>query len=188
MEGFFSIKSYCKLTGVSPDTAYHRVNRNQVESIKGPDGRHFIYFSDEKIQVPENFVTLEEYAAKEGTTVHAIVQRVYDGRYKDEDIFKANKCFYNGRMQKTVYINKFAITKPKGYRCARDYSPKDYLTVIDWANREGISKTYAYFLIRNNKVPGLFKNGFVYVPKEVKYVKQGRGRKKHDNNRKEKIA
>ena len=186
MEGFFSIKSYCELTGISSDTAYHRINRNEVKSIKGPDGRHFIYFSDEKIQVPENFVTIEEYAEKECTTVHAIVQRIRSGRYKDEDIFKANKCFCNGRMQKAVYINKFAITKPKGYLNARDYSPKDYLSVIDWANREGISKPYAYYLVRSNKIPGLFKNGFIYVSKEAKYVRQPRGRK--NDNRKEKTA
>ena len=176
MEGYFSIKSYCELTGVSSDTAYHRVNRNEVEAIKEKDGRYFIYYSDENISVPENFITLEDYAKANGLTVNCVRNRIRYGFYKEKDIFKADKCSHNGRIVKTVYINKYAVERPKKMfkHCARDNAPKGFLSVIEWAAREGLTKSYPYFLIRNEKIPYIIEDGYYYIHKDTKLKRKGK--------------
>ena len=176
MEGYFSIKSYCELTGVSSDTAYHRVNRNEVEAIKEKDGRYFIYYSDENISVPENFVTLEDYAKAHGLTVTCVRNRIRYGFYKEKDIFKADRCSHNGRIVKTVYINKYAVERPKYMfkHCARDNTPKGFLSVIEWAAREGMSEKYPYYLIRNEKVPYIIEDGYYYIHKDTKWKRKGK--------------
>ena len=170
MEGYFSIKSYCELTGVSSDTAYHRVYRNEVETIKEKDGRYFIYYSDENISIPENFVTLEDFAKANGVSVTCIRYRVQCGIYKEEDVFKADKCSHNGKIVKTVYINKYAVGRPKNmpYHCASDKTPKGFLSIAEWAAREGTSSRYPYYLIRNEKVPYIIEDGFYYIHEDTK--------------------
>ena len=176
MEGYFSIKSYCELTGVSSDTAYHRVNRNEVEAIKEKNGRYFIYYSDENISVPENFITLEDYAKANGLTVTCVRNRIRRSFYKEQDIFKADKRFRNGRMVKTVYINKYAVGRPKYMfkHCARDNAPKGFLSVPEWAAREGVSKSHPYSLIRNEKIPYIIEDGFYYIHEDTKRKRKGK--------------
>ena len=171
MEGYFSIKSYCELTGISSDTAYHRVNRNQVEAIKEKDGRYFIYYSDENLSVPENFITLEDFAKANGLTVHCVRNRIRYGFYKEEDIFKADKCSRNGRITKTVYINKYTVGRPKikGGYCSSNKTPKGFLSAVEWAAREEVSKPYLYYLIRNGKVPYIIEGGFYYIHEDTKW-------------------
>jgi len=174
MEGYFSIKSYCELTGVSSDTAYHRVNRNEVEAIKEKDGRYFIYYSDENISVPENFVTLEDYAKANGLTVNCVRNRSRCGFYKEKDIFKADKCSRNGKIVKTVYINKYAVGRPKimSRHCARDHAPKGFLSVPEWVSREGVHVSYGYYLIRNDKIPYIIEDGFCYIHEDTKWKRK----------------
>jgi len=161
MEGYFPICVYCKLANVSEDTAYHRTIRNQVPNFKDENGRMYIYFSDELLKIPEDFVSVPEYCKINYVTPAVIYRRIKLGLFKPEDLYYPPRDVYRAKGIVRIYIRKTA----KYIRPTDKYCPEGCIPLADWCEENNISRNSGGQLIIHGKLKPVYNNGFVYVKK-----------------------
>lgn len=158
MEGYYPIQEYCRLAGVSRDTAYHRTNRKEIPFFKDETGRMFIYYADYQKNVPDGFVSIKEYAETHNLKNATVRQNVVMGNFKPEDIYKAPD---NGVMpySRRIYINNEA----KPHKKVDLYCPPGYINAKDWCKKYNITRNNLGQRIRHGKVHPIKIGRYLYL-------------------------
>ena len=188
MEGYFPIEQYCRITGCSKDTAHHRAIRGTVESFMNNNGRYFLYYNDEVDPVPEGFVHYKEYAKIHNIKPDSVRRTVKNGLFNEGDIKRIRYMTPQGAHHIQMYIRKDVEypNKPKfknrkiADKVMNEFRPEGYLTVAEFAQREGITTMYAYNRIYGGWIIGSKQvEGHWYIPEKSTFIK---GRKReHDH-------
>jgi len=186
MEGYFPIEQYCKLTGISKDTAHHRYIRKTVEGFKNEAGRCFLYFSDESDPVPEGFIHSKEYAKKVGISVTALRTTIERGLFNDKDVIRIKYTNQLGKHFNQIYVRS-DCKYPNGRSIAQQQRqwllmnklrPEGYLTILEFAEREKVPKSCVYQRILRGTVKGAKQiEGHWYIPETTKFERKW---KNHD--------
>lgn len=176
LEGYFPVEQYCRLTGVSKDTAHHRAIRGTVESFKEEkSGRWFIYFCDEADPIPDGFIHVSEYARKNHVHSNTVYRQAKQGIFEQEDFCFIRTMTPQGAHRISLYIKESVeypnIPRIRNGRTIRGVleksRPDGYLTVMEFAVREGCSKHYVYNRLFSNKIRGKKINGHWYVDERI---------------------
>lgn len=181
MEGYFPIEQYCRITGCSKDTAHHRAIRGTVESFKDTYGRHFLYYNDEVDPVPEGFVHITEYAKAHNIHRDSVRRTVKNGMFNKDDVKYIRFMTPMGTHYIQVYIRsdaEYHNTKPRINRrttekVMNEFRPEGYLTVKEFAQREGITTMYVYNRIYGGWITGAKQvEGHWYIPEKSTFIRR----------------
>ncbi len=178
MKGYFPIEQYCRITGCSKDTAHHRAIRGTVESFRNSNGRYFLYYNNESDPIPEGFVHITEYAKAHNVHTNSVRKAVKNNVFNKDDvkcirIMSPKGCHYN-----QIYIRKDAEypneSKIKSRRTTdkvmNKFRPEGYLTVKEFAQREGMTTIYLYNRIYGGWITGAKQvEGHWYIPEKTTF-------------------
>ena len=176
MEGYFPIHQYCRITGISKDTAHHRAIRGTVEAFKNKEDRWFLYFCDESDPIPEGFIHYTEYAKSIGIRPETVwnVARKYK-LFPEDDYIVARYMTPQGAHRITLYIRKGIeypnskdnVNKREAFKLMNSLRPKGYLTVKEFCEREHCSKYYVYNRLTHKKIQGINVSGHWFIDEKV---------------------
>jgi hypothetical protein len=178
MEGYFPIEQYCRITGCSKDTAHHRVIRGTVESFRNSNGRYFLYYNDEVDPVPEGFVHYVEYAKIHNINQDSVRRTVKNGLFNEGDIKRIRYMTPQGAHHIQVYIRSDAeypntqlrINRRTTEKVMNELRPEGYLTVKEFAEREGMTIAYLYNRIYGGWITGAKQvEGHWYIPEKTTF-------------------
>ena len=169
IEGYFPIRVYCELAKVSKDTAYHRTSRKTVPFFVDEYGKMYIYYSTgQNVTVPDNFVTLKEYAKVHNLKFGTLRQLINRGNVKQEDIFRITHI---GGGRSSVYIRKNAVINYKiiyGKTAELyDNKPSGYLTIKEWSEKNNIGYSAARAMVYYKKIPIKRVGANIYIRDDV---------------------
>ena len=177
MEGYFPIQEYCKLAGVSEDTAYHRAIRNSIPSFEGKDGRTFLYFCNDAPDIPEGWCTLKEFAEMHNVNRSAVYKQVKKGHIPNDCVKKVTLTGIsklNGPgtiiiIQKDVPYTAMMKERQTKYQTQliKALSPEGYIPAAEFAKANGIPKYQVYNDINRGFILSIKSYGHLYVPNDL---------------------
>ena len=186
MEGYFPIEQYCKLTGVSKDTAHHRYIRKTVDGFKNEVGRCFLYFNDEIDPVPEGFIHDVEYAKKIGIGITTLRTTIKRGLFDKEDVVRLRYMNPLGTPYIQTYVRsnceypngRSIAQQKKQWLLMNKLRPEGYLTILEFAEREKVPKSCVYQRILRGTIKEAKQvEGHWYIPETTKFERKW---KNHD--------
>lgn len=163
MEGFFRAREYAILENIDYNTAMQRVHRNDVLSFKEPrSGFVYIYWTDENSIVPENYISINDYAHNHNAGRDAVLRRIREGRIKQEDLFIRVRGV---GKRKEIFINKDAsfilYTPTERVEMNR---PEGYLSIRTWCEKNNVSINNARQMVLKKRINCIRHNDHVYIP------------------------
>lgn len=173
MEGYFPIRQFCELSGISADTAYHRALRGTSPAFKDKSGKWFIYFCDDEPDCPEGFCSIDEYARMYGVNTNCIRIRIRAGNITEKDYIRKKVPVRDIKKgcRERLFIRKSAPFLKKSQLIrnsnnSRIYKkcPDGYIPLSKWAENEGVLKYDCYNWIKNEYLKPLKLDGHYYIP------------------------
>lgn len=165
MEGYFKVSTYAKFSGISRDTAWHRVLRGSVESIIGKDGCRYVYFNSNNIDREMNgFISLKDYVIAHDIKRSTLLARIHSGLIKPPDVKKYGRRWY---------IRKGYIAADVGslrHGCAhylQQKKPDGYLTIRQWSSKNGIKLETARTYVYCGRIESIKVKGHHYISKDT---------------------
>ena len=167
MEGYFPINEYCRLANISTDTAYHRTNRKKVPFFIDNNNRMFIYFSDEGPVVPEDFISVVEFAIKNNTSDVRIRNLINRGVISSEDYIRIPKSKFFSNRRGGVYVRESIKLTNTKMDNIRKICPEGYITLNDWCKKVDMPIGSAVQFISRGKLKIYKFGGHRYVKEET---------------------
>jgi hypothetical protein len=158
MDGYYPIQAYCALTGISKDTAYHRAIRGNIKSVKDKRGRLYLYFSENENNVPDGFISVNEYAKKYNMKAGAVQQAIRHKRFNEEDVFRLQHNI-GSKNAPHVFIRETAELAP-GYKTN---CPPKYIHVSEWAKLNNVTRNNLGQMIITNRIETIKVGGYRYI-------------------------
>ena len=177
MEGYFPIQEYCKLAGVSEDTAYHRAIRNSIPSFEDKDGRKFLYFCNDAPDIPEGWCTLKEFAEMHNVNRNTVYKHIRKGHIPNDCVKKVTLTGIskiNGPgtiiiIQKDVPYTDMINYRQTEYQTQliKALSPDGYIPAAEFAKANGLPRYRIYNDINRGFILSIKSNGHIYVPNNL---------------------
>ncbi len=156
--GYYTLKEYCRTTGISKQKIRYALNMDRVESkyfIK--DGynyfirKDFIYIPP-TLDVPEGYLSLSEYCVKYRIERYTIYYALYHGRIESTHYIKQGRNYY--------------IRNEYNYKEDRLNIPEGYMTVSQYCRQHNKKRSSIYYYLRIMRIPEsqyLIRNGNYFI-------------------------
>lgn len=183
IKGYFPVSLYAKMSGISVDTAWHRVLRNKVESIIGKDGERYVYY--EKLTLFEkDYIPFKDYAERNGITISKLRDMLRFDKFPEGVVVRKECIGKNTRW----YIRKdYTIKNPKACSHADLFinKPEGYSTVSKWAKKNNVAYSTAYVYASRGIIPSIEVRGHRYIPNDYTYERKYKKGAKHEHSNNE---
>ena len=165
MEGYFKVSTYAKFSGISQDTAWHRVLRGSVESIIGKGGCRYVYFNSNDIDHDMNdFVSLKDYVNAHNINRSTLLFRIHTGLIKPPDVKKYEYRWY---IRKDYIAADVSSPRNSRLLFLQQNKPNGYLTVREWSSKNGINLKTAQTYVYRGTIESIKVKGIRYVSKDT---------------------
>ena len=165
MEGYFKVSTYAKLSGISLDTAWHRVLRGSVESIIGRDGYYYVYFNSIDIDRDMNgYISLKDYGSAHNIKCSTLYARIRSGLIKPPDVKKYERKLYIRKDYIAEDVGSLRNTRAVGLQ---QNKPDGYLTIQEWSSKNGINLRTARTYVYCGKIKSIEAKGYHYVSEDT---------------------
>jgi len=176
LEGYFPIRHFCELSGISADTAYHRALRGTAPAFKDKSGKWFLYYCDDEPDCPEGYCSIDEYARIHNVNASCVRERLKRKAIPENDYIRKKIPVRDVKKGSRIriFIKKdtpFA-SKAQLYRHSFNSSiyrncPDGFMPLPEWIKQEGVASYDAYNWIRNEFLKTLKINRHYYIPNGI---------------------
>lgn len=165
MEGYFKVSTYAEFSGISPDTAWHRVLRGSVESIIGKDGYRYVYFNGINVDRDlDDFISLKDYGSAHNIKPSTLLARIRSGLIKPPDVKKYERKWYIREDYIVADVGSLRYSRTAGLQ---QNKPNGYLTIEEWSSKNGINLNTARAYANLGRVESIEVEGYRYIPKDT---------------------
>lgn len=182
IKGYFPVSLYAKMSGISVDTAWHRVLRNEVESIIGKDGERYVYYEKSTL-FEKDYISFKDYSERNGIRISKLRDMLRFKKFPEGIVVRKECTGKNTRW----YIRKdYAIKNPKAGSHTEQFAnkPKGYSTMSEWAKKNNMAYSTARRYAFSGIIPSIEVCGHRYIPNDYTYERKYKkgAKNEHSNN------
>ena len=183
IKGYFPVSLYAKMSGISVDTAWHRVLRNKVESIIGKDGERYVYYEKSTL-FEKNYISFKDYANCNGISVSKLRHMLSCNQFPEGIVVRKECAGKNTRW----YIRKDYTIKNLTAGSHADLfvnKPEGYSTMSEWAKKNKLAYSTAHVYASCGIIPSIKVCGHRYIPNDYTYERKRKKGAKHEHSNNE---